>query len=105
MQLLKSGDLQATGTDNCTFNANQKALGANDFRNIPNGVNGVEHRLMVVWEKGVRTGILTECEFVKVTSTNAAKIFNVYPRKGKGKKSFHFIFNFFALLFINRLII
>ena len=70
------GDLDLTGTDNCTFNANQKALGKDDFRCIPNGVNGmaaqkliwnyannyyvptwhyagVEDRMCVVWEKGV----------------------------------------------------
>lgn len=48
-----SGDLDCTGTDNCTFSGNQKALGKDDFRSIPNGVNGVEDRMSVVWEKGV----------------------------------------------------
>jgi len=83
MKLLATGELSCVGTDNCTFSSHQKAMGKDDFRKIPNGVNGIEDRMSVVWEKGVTAGLLTPCDFVRVTSTSAAQIFNIYPRKGR----------------------
>jgi len=79
---LQSGNLQTTATDHCCFCADQKAMGKDDFRLIPNGTGGVENRLEVLWDQGVNTGRLTMNEFVKVTSANTAQIFNIYPRKG-----------------------
>ena len=79
---LQSGNLQTTATDHCCFCADQKAMGKDDFRQIPNGTGGVENRLEVLWHHGVSTGKLTMNEFVRVTSTNTAQIFNIYPRKG-----------------------
>jgi dihydropyrimidinase len=79
---LQSGNLQTTATDHCCFCADQKAAGKDDFRLIPNGTGGVENRMEVLWHHGVGTGRLTMNEYVAVTSSNAAKIFNIFPRKG-----------------------
>jgi dihydropyrimidinase len=79
---LQAGFLQTTATDHCCFCTPQKAAGRDDFRLIPNGTGGVEDRMSVLWSEGVRTGKLTPSEFVAVTSTNCAKIFNVHPKKG-----------------------
>ena len=81
-QGLQGGNLHTTATDHCCFCAPQKAAGKTDFRKIPNGCGGVEDRMGVLWHHGVNTGRLTMNEFVAVTSANAAKIFNIYPRKG-----------------------
>lgn len=80
---LISGNLQTTATDHCCFCADQKAAGKDDFRLTPNGTAGVENRMEVLWHHAVNTGRLTMNEFVKATSTNAAQIFNIYPRKGR----------------------
>lgn len=79
---LQSGNLQTTATDHCCFCADQKAAGKDDFSLIPNGTAGVEDRMAVLWTHGVSTGKFTPEEFVDITSTNAAKIFNIHPRKG-----------------------
>jgi dihydropyrimidinase len=79
---LQAGNLQTTATDHCCFCADQKAAGKDDFRLIPNGTAGIENRMEVLWQHGVNSGRLTMNEFVAATSTNAAKIFNIFPRKG-----------------------
>ncbi|MEQ1500914.1 MAG: dihydropyrimidinase [Myxococcota bacterium] len=79
---LQAGMLQTTATDHCCFCTPQKRAGLDDFRKIPNGTGGIEDRMSVLWHHGVRTGRLTPSEFVAVTSTNAAKIFNIFPKKG-----------------------
>ena len=79
---LASGLLQTTATDHCCFKTEQKAVGKDDYRKIPNGTGGVEDRMTVLWTHGVNTGRITRSEFVKITSANAAQIFNIYPKKG-----------------------
>ena len=79
---LASGSLQVVATDHCAFTTEQKRTGVGDFRKIPNGTGGLEDRLPMLWTYGVATGRITMNEFVAVTSTNIAKILNIYPRKG-----------------------
>lgn len=79
---LAAGSLQVVATDHCAFTTQQKRYGVGNFTKIPNGTGGLEDRMPVLWTKGVNTGRLTMNEFVAVTSTNIAKILNMYPKKG-----------------------
>jgi dihydropyrimidinase len=94
---LSQGVLQTVGTDHCPFFYDGtrpivyegreiaipgKELGKDDFTKIPNGLPGVEDRLPVMWTCGVRSGKITPHQFVAYNSTNPAKIFGLYPRKG-----------------------
>ena len=79
---LRAGSLQVVATDHCAFTTKQKEVGLTDFTKIPNGTGGLEDRMPVLWTHGVGTGRLTMNEFVAVTSTNIARILNLYPKKG-----------------------
>jgi dihydropyrimidinase len=80
---LRLGDLHAVATDHCPFCfSGQKELGLNNFANIPNGAPGVESRLALLYEGGVKQGRLSPNQFVQFTSTAAAKLFGLFPRKG-----------------------
>lgn len=79
---LKNGDLMIVGTDHCVFKHEQKAMGKKDFTKIPNGTNGLQDRMHLLWHYGVNQGRINMNEFVALTSTHAAKVFNIYPRKG-----------------------
>src|SRR3954470_18797008 len=79
---LQSGSLQVVATDHCAFTTTQKRNGIGNFAKIPNGTGGLEDRMPLLWSYGVNTGRLTMNEFVAVTSTNIAKILNLYPKKG-----------------------
>ena len=94
---LETGVIQVVGTDHCPFFFDGtrpieyegekiaipgKELGSADFTKIPNGLPAVGDRMPVLWTTGVQTGRLTPNQFVALTSTNPAKIFGLYPRKG-----------------------
>src|SRR6266511_2466684 len=80
---LKFNDLQCISTDHCPFcMKEQKGLGRNDFSKIPNGAPGVETRMSLVYDGGVRPGRISLNRFVELTSTSPAKIFGLFPRKG-----------------------
>lgn len=80
---LRMNDLQVVSTDHCPFCfKDQKELGVNDFSKIPNGGPGVENRMSLVYNGGVVGGRISLNRFVEVTSTAAAKIFGLFPRKG-----------------------
>lgn len=94
---LAEGFLQTIGTDHCPFFYDGtraieyegreiaipgKELGKDDFTKIPNGLPGVGDRLPILWSYGVGKGRITPNQFVALTSTNAAKIFGLYPKKG-----------------------
>jgi dihydropyrimidinase len=96
-QGLSEGTLQTIGTDHCPFYYDGtrpimyegreilipgKELGKHDFTKIPNGLPGIQDRMPVLWTAGVRTGRITPNQFVAYMSTNPAKIFGLYPRKG-----------------------
>ncbi len=96
-QGLSEGVFQSVGTDHCPFffdgtraieyegaeiSIPGKELGKDDFTKIPNGLPGVGDRLPVLWTEGVGSGRISMNEFVALTSTNPAKIFGLYPKKG-----------------------
>ncbi|MBI9053161.1 MAG: dihydropyrimidinase [Bacteroidales bacterium] len=80
---INTGVIKTVGTDHCPFNLEQKEKGIHDFRMIPNGAGGVEHRMTLLFTYGVLQNRITYNQFVDVTSTQAAKIFGLYPQKGE----------------------
>ena len=80
---LEHGVLQTVATDHCPFNlVGQKDRGRDDFTQIPNGAPGIESRMSLLFDAGVRTGRLSLTQFVDVTSTAPARLFGLFPRKG-----------------------
>ena len=80
---LQKNDLQVVSTDHCPFNfKGQKELGRENFTKIPNGGPGLENRLHLMYQGGVNEKRFSLNRWVELTSTNPAKIFGMYPRKG-----------------------
>ncbi len=79
---INQGLVQLVATDHCPFMWKQKLMGENDFSKIPNGHPAIEHRMELLFSEGVNKGRISANKFVEVTSTNAAKIFGMFPKKG-----------------------
>jgi dihydropyrimidinase len=80
---VRTDALSAISTDHCAFRFDtQKTLGKDDFSKIPNGGPGIENRLQMIHEFGVRTGRISLNRMVELLATNPAKLFGLYPRKG-----------------------
>lgn len=80
---VRSGDIAVISTDHCPFCfADQKALGKDDFSQIPNGGPGIENRLSLIYNAGVHGGRINANQFVDLIATRPAKIFGLFPRKG-----------------------
>ena len=81
-EALRDGTLEVVGTDHCPFTMAQKAAGREDFRLIPGGTAGVEHRLALLYTFGVGRGVIDLHRFVDLVSTAPARLMGLYPRKG-----------------------
>jgi dihydropyrimidinase len=80
---LNDGEIDTISTDHCSFNyKGQKEIGIDNFSKIPNGGPGVEHRMGLIYTYGVEKNRININKFVELTSTNAAKLFGMYPQKG-----------------------
>jgi dihydropyrimidinase len=79
---INQGLVQVVATDHCPFKWEQKLMGKGDFSKIPNGHPAIEHRVEMLYSEGVVNGKISLQKFVELTSTNAAKIFGMFPRKG-----------------------
>jgi dihydropyrimidinase len=80
---LNAGMIATLATDHAPFDfATQKRMGENDFTKIPNGIPSLEDRVNLYFTHGVKTGRMDVHRFVETASTNAARIFGLFPRKG-----------------------
>lgn len=81
-EALARGVFDVVATDHCSFDLAQKQAAGGDFLRIPNGVAGVEHRLALLYTLGVRGGLLSPSDWVRLVCEGPARAFGLYPRKG-----------------------
>jgi dihydropyrimidinase len=79
---LAEGAIDTVGTDHCPFDTTQKMMGKDSFVSIPNGIPAIEDRVNLLYTYGVSRGSLDLHRFVDAASTRAARLFELYPRKG-----------------------
>ncbi len=79
---INQGLVNVVATDHCPFMWEQKLMGKNDFSKIPNGHPAIENRMELLFSEGVNKGKISLNKYVEVASTNAAKIFGMFPKKG-----------------------
>jgi dihydropyrimidinase len=80
---LRSGEVHTVATDHAPFDFHgQKEMGRGDFTKIPNGIPTVQHRVDLLYTHGVKSGRIDLCKLVDCASTQAAKLFGLFPRKG-----------------------
>ncbi|MBL7865872.1 MAG: dihydropyrimidinase [Cyclobacteriaceae bacterium] len=79
---INQGLVQIVATDHCPFKWEQKLMGKDDFSKIPNGHPAIENRMELLFSEGVSKGRISLNKYVEVTSTNPAKLFGMFPRKG-----------------------
>lgn len=78
------GEIDTISTDHCSYRfSDQKALGRDDFTKIPNGAPGIEHRPALIYTSFVASGLMTEAQMCRLLSENQAKLFGMWPRKGR----------------------
>ena len=82
-EALRDGTIDVVATDHCPFTTDQRKAGKENFTKIPNGLGGVEERMILLFSEGVMKERISLERYVELSSTNPAKLFNLYPQKGE----------------------
>ena len=83
LSAIKAGDIQTLATDHCSYTyKDQKMMGKGDYTRIPGGLPGVQFRMPLAYTNLLASGLLTPEAFARLTATNAARLYGLYPRKG-----------------------